>query len=104
MPRWILHDPRVPANCKLILMYFSSRQGVRGIFPSQPLIAEELGMSESTVKRSIEWLRSEGYVTVTVEKTATGRRNNYALSFDRRGGQVTGDLTLMGDEVTVTQP
>lgn len=64
IPRALLHDPAVPRDAKLVYLMLSSHVGGKAsAWPSHRRMAELLGMSISTVKRQLTWLRGHGHVT-----------------------------------------
>lgn len=63
IPRSLLHDPTVPADAKLVYLMLSSHVGGNAsAWPSHRRMALNLGMSISTVKRQLVWLREHGHV------------------------------------------
>lgn len=63
IPRSMLHDGTVPRDAKLVYLILSSHVGGnRMAWPSHRRIGELLGMSVSTVKVQLGWLREHGYI------------------------------------------
>lgn len=63
MPRSLLHDKRISATDKLVYMALASRANARlECWPSHKKIAEDAGVSDATVKRSLKHLREFGLV------------------------------------------
>jgi len=63
IPRSMLHDPGVPRDAKLVYLVLSSHVGGNhSAWPSHRRLADLLGMSVSTVKRQLGWLRAMGYI------------------------------------------
>ena len=60
----------------LVLMELNSREGQRGIFPSQSTIAADLGVSEASVQRALRSLTGRGDVKVDL---MPGKRHNCYL-------------------------
>lgn len=80
VPNWMVRDPRVGSKAMLVYLVLSSHAGRDGIsFPGQQLIADESGLSESSVKRGLAELRALGLIESWVVVTAMGRRNHYRL-------------------------
>lgn len=68
---------RIGAASFLVLVFVRSMVGSDSkSFPSQTYISKALGLSRNTVKRSIETLEEEKFVT----KAKRGRHNTYALN------------------------
>jgi len=64
IPRSMLHDPDVPRDAKLVYLVLSSHVGGnRSAWPSHKRLADLLGMSVSTVKRQLRWLRDHGFIS-----------------------------------------
>ena len=77
-------DADLSPYAKLLYVYLSSRAYDSGVsYPGQALIAEETGMSVSTVKRCAKELIDRRILVVWPVTTKVGRRNNYRLMIDR---------------------
>lgn len=88
IPNWLLRDGGVSRNAKMLYLHLSSRVDERGIsFPSQARLADEMGVSIPTVKRTLRELVKVGVIEVRTVRTETGRRNHYRLLADRFGGK-----------------
>lgn len=89
MPNWLLRDRSYTTYDKMLYLLLSSRLSPHGIeaWPSQNLIAEEMGVSTNTVQRALTRLRRDGIVDVRVVKTPTGRRNVYYINVHPREGR-----------------
>jgi hypothetical protein len=87
IPNWLLRDKNIPKNVKMMFLILSSHAGPDGIaFPSQETIAELMGCSKDTVKRTLKAMVDLNLIVVMVVKTSTGRRNHYRLMIDALGG------------------
>lgn len=76
IPRSMLYDEGVPRDAKLVYLMLSSHAGGDAMsWPSHRRIAKCLDMSLAQVKRMLNWLRDEGYVT-----WAQRRREDDALT------------------------
>lgn len=64
IPRSMLYDESVPRDAKLVYLMLSSHAGGEAMsWPSHRRIAACLDMSLAQVKRMLNWLRDQGYVT-----------------------------------------
>jgi DNA-binding MarR family transcriptional regulator len=80
IPNWLLRDPAVDRNVKMVYLVLSGRVGRNRVcWPSQVTIANEAGVSVPTVKRTIPRMVEMGLLSVEVERTKSGRRNLYRL-------------------------
>lgn len=107
IPVWIAQSTSISGNVKLLYMVLNSHVGERGCFPSQPLIAAEMGVGIATVKRTIHEMREMGLLEVRVERTPSGRRNNYRLladRFDGEGGGITVSPPMGSPETQELEP
>ena len=87
IPNWLLRDGTVDEKVKILYLLIASRMGRNGAcWPSQALMAEELGVDARTIRRHLVTLQEMNLVTVTAVKTPTGRRNTYHLVSDPFGG------------------
>lgn len=70
----------IPAHAKLVYVYLEGRLNEDGIcWPSHQTTAEDLGISEASVKRAVGWLKDNDLVTVTRRSKGFGTFNIYAL-------------------------
>lgn len=79
-PNWLIDDQTIDRNVMvlyLILTRFTDRSNE--CFPSQTLLAEKMGKSVETVKRTLRKMRDLGLIESWAETTPTGRRNRYRL-------------------------
>jgi hypothetical protein len=84
----------------MLYMALSSRAGSKAVcWPSQPTLAVETGLSESTLRRALRLLEDVGLIETTVETTPTGRHNTYRINAHRKEG--SGQSDRMG-AVSVT--
>jgi hypothetical protein len=68
IPRAILHDPSVPPDAKLVYLALSSHVGGKDTaWPKQATMASYLGLSESTVRRQLKWLRAHNLIDWTTQ-------------------------------------
>lgn len=66
IPRILLHDSSLSTDAKMIYLILSSYVGKHGdVWPSHKTIAEDVGLSVSTVKRQLRVLRDRGLVRWT---------------------------------------
>lgn len=67
IPRAILHDQDIPADAKLVYLVLSSHVGQQTaeVWPSHATIAKDAGVSVSTVKRQLLFLKGRGLVRWT---------------------------------------
>lgn len=80
IPNWLLRDPDVSANAKIVYVYLSGRVDKHFVcYPSQGRIAQEASISISSVKRAVEELEKIGVLRKWAERTERGRRNRYRL-------------------------
>lgn len=82
IPRALLHDPSVPRDAKLVYLMLSSHVGGNAsAWPSHRRMADLLGMSVSTVKRQLAWLRTNGHVEwqTRIGDNAARVANEYVL-------------------------
>jgi Helix-turn-helix domain len=83
IPRSMLHDSTIPHDAKLVYLVLSSHVGGnKSSWPSHRRIAEMLGISVSTVKRQLMWLREHKFVTwiAHVDESSNARvSNEYTL-------------------------
>ncbi len=89
MPKWLARDKSFSSTEKMIYLLLSCRTKRDGIeaWPSQGLLAEELGVSVNTAQRAIHRLRDAGIVSIKVIKTSRGRHNVYYLEVHPFGGK-----------------
>lgn len=86
VPREILFDPTLSANAKLTYAALSSHANrYAQAWPSRQTLADELGISESSVKRAVKELADANVITVR------GRARS-------DGGQTSNVYTLAGSE------
>lgn len=62
VPNWIIRDQRFKRRAILVYMSLASRSGPGGIFPSQQTIADEMGLSERTVRSALADLEELGVI------------------------------------------
>lgn len=102
VPNWLVRDGSIPRNVKMLFMILSSHAGRDGVsFPKQEYIAELMGCSVPTVKRTVREMKAMNLVTVTSQRTPTGRRNLYRLMVDSLGG--VGSPVIPGEGSPQTQ-
>ena len=66
IPNWVVRDPSMSGNAKLVYIALSGRVGSNGCaWPRHQVLADELGLSVSTVKRALLQLRARGLVSWT---------------------------------------
>jgi hypothetical protein len=67
IPRSVLHDPDIPSDAKLVYLVLSSHVGdqTADVWPSHATIAKDSGLSVSTVKRQLVYLRDKKLVRWT---------------------------------------
>lgn len=66
IPRAVLHDSTIPADAKMVYLVLSSYVGQHDtVWPSHATIAEDAGLSRSTVKRMLIVLRERGLIRWT---------------------------------------
>lgn len=90
IPRSMLHDPEVPRDAKLVYLVLSSHVGGnRSAWPSHKRLADLLGMSLSTVKRQLRWLRDHGFISWESRIGDNDARitNEYVLLAGSRSGR-----------------
>lgn len=88
IPVWMLRDPAISIYAKAVYLALASRADRDGVcWPSQRLMAEELGISETSVKAALSALQVAGAIRVRPEVTERGRRNRYFLLIHPTGGQ-----------------
>jgi hypothetical protein len=91
VPNWLVRDPSISRNVKLVYLVLSSRVDRDGVcYPSQGLISTETGLSVATVKRAIAEMRRRGLLTVALRTTARGRHNVYHLHAHPFAGEGVG--------------
>lgn len=82
IPRSMLYDPAVPGDAKLVYLILSSHVGGNETaWPSHKRIADFAGISTSSVKRQLQWLRRHGYISWKQRVTADKAQltNEYVL-------------------------
>lgn len=82
MPRSMLYDPLVPGDAKLVYLVLSGHAGGNQMaWPSHRRMAELIGLSVSTVKRQLHWLRDNGYLRWEARAAEDGTQttNSYTL-------------------------
>lgn len=78
---------------KLVVCYLGFRQGNNGAcWPPVELIAGELGLSRSTVKRSINKLNYRGYLIKYRQNGGKFQSNNYRVKMEFLAGHQSPDL------------
>jgi biotin operon repressor len=77
--------------CIDLLTYADSENNC---YPSISRIAEDLGISESTVRRAIKELEAKGYITIESRKDDIGRdmSNQYHLAYNDEGFYTLSDI------------
>lgn len=66
IPSAIARGNVVPPNPRLVLLVLAAHAGDSdGCNIRRAVLVKESGLSESTVKRSVRWLKDEGYITVS---------------------------------------
>jgi DNA-binding transcriptional ArsR family regulator len=84
LPIWLLRSKKFSRNARDVFLHLSSRVNQHGAaWPSQETLADDSGMGRATVQRALRELREGGLITITVERTPTGKRNVYHLAVDR---------------------
>lgn len=79
IPNWLVRDPGVSANAKVMYAIISSHCGRAGRWQMpRSLLASEMGMSTDTVRRALRELEALGVLSVTVTDEALG--NHYTLN------------------------
>jgi hypothetical protein len=93
IPRALLYDKTISQSAKVVYLALSSRVNASlQCWPSQERIADDVGLSLATVKRSLQELAKHGHVTWRIRATAAGRSSNvYTL------GNPTAQIELLGD-------
>lgn len=85
LPEWLFCVGATPAAVAvfgLLSARYASREGVA--FPGMRLIAQDLGISSSTVARAIRELMMHGAITVVKQPSGDGwQRNQYHLHYDK---------------------
>lgn len=89
IPNWLLRDRAFSMADKMLYITLASRLGRHGVqaWPSQRLLAAEMGVSVDTVQRSVKRLKAAGVIAVQVIAHKTGRRNVYFIEVHPRDGR-----------------
>lgn len=86
IPRWIQRDPKVSWKAKAVYIAINSRIGEHGAaFPSHATIAEDCGVSITTVKQGIRELEDMGVLAKSsrFQETNGQTSNEYTLALHR---------------------
>lgn len=107
-PNWFVRDPGIASRTKVTYLVLASHTGRDGTWwISHRQIAEEAGVSESSVIRSLRDLRDMGLVTWDERRTAKGDRveNLYRIAVTPPSGHSDTTLVSQGHHpgVTVTE-
>lgn len=77
IPRWLLYSTAVSPHAKLTYVTIQSHVNAHATaWPTRATIAEESGMSDSTVKRAIRELEDLGVIEVRRRKLPNGRQTS----------------------------
>ena len=88
IPRWLLYSSEVSPHAKLTYVTIQSHVNAHATaWPTRSTIAEESGMSDSTVKRAVGELERLGVIEVRRRKLPNGRQtsNVYRVLITRPG-------------------
>ncbi len=73
IPNWMIRDQRFTRRSLLVYAALASRSGPGGIFPSQQTIAEEMQLSERTVRTALGELEALGVIERVRRRGRQGR-------------------------------